>query len=314
MLGEVPIYQFADIDKTVNFKEFIYFLREYILSLDESSVKIPPRTVISLPNDAVWLVMPVTDLKNDVFVTKIVNEYKHNPERGLPKSAGLTLVSRASNGQLLCLLDSNYVTGLRTAALAALSLELRPDKVWRKVGMIGSGLEASFLARAVLSLTSPEEVRVFSRNPENVRNFVERMGKYGYTVSAAPSPDNAVKDADLVVLATDSKQPVISANWLRSDAHVISIDTLPDRRELDPETLRRASMIVVDDLDEVMSAAGDVIHAVESGLIGKERIVPLKEVLRERKRVTGSLTVYKSVGFALLDCAASLYIHQRLSS
>jgi ornithine cyclodeaminase/alanine dehydrogenase-like protein (mu-crystallin family) len=303
---------FEEAERLTDFKEFIEDLASYLKAFEESKVIQPDRTVVRLPSlDAVWLVMTVVDGNLDLFVSKIVSEYKQNPERGLPKSTGYTLLFKATTGEPLAMFDSNFVTALRTSSLAALVAQRLYRGSRGKLTVIGSGLEARYLVKALVSVLNVKSVSVYSRKKENRRRFVESLKEIA--VTECVEPEKEVKDSDIVVLATDSETPVINGEWLNEGTHVISIGTLPTRRELDPKTIERASVVVLD-TRKALEEAGDMVDALKKGILNKKRVYTALELLRgsfSENISQTDITLYKSVGFALLDCVATNYLYRK---
>ena len=74
---------------------------------------------------------------------------------------------------LTALIDGNRVTGLRTAATAALAVDLLAPKHGLRVGVIGSGFEARGALDCLKSVRDVTQVRVFSPTPASRERFAE---------------------------------------------------------------------------------------------------------------------------------------------
>jgi ornithine cyclodeaminase/alanine dehydrogenase-like protein (mu-crystallin family) len=143
------------------------------------------------------------------------------------------------------------------------------------------------------------EVRVWS--PRSARAFAERHGAI-----AAESAETAVRGADIVVVATSARTPVLHGAWLAPGAHVNAVGAVrPDWRELDDETLRRARLYV-DSRAAAMQEAGDVIAAGAP-------FAELGEVVAGTRPGRGSeeeVTLFKSVGVAVEDLVAAELVYR----
>jgi len=302
--------------KLVNLDEFIEYLETNLRNAFQRGFT-PPQRLILRGNDFVWLVMPYMDYSNNLFITKIVSEYKLNPNRNLPKATGHTLVADLSSGLVIGLIDSNYITGLRTGALAALSVKYLARKDSKVLGVIGSGHEAKFITNCTLRITKNlEKIFVYSKTPQRRRTFAEEFRRLGYDAIAEDSSDAVVSKADILILATDSSLPVINGNLLKDGTHIISIGTLPDRRELDEISIKRAKFIVADFKDGVLAEAGDIIHAIQNGIINKNSIIDFNDIILGKVKIDRKyedITIYKSVGYALLDSIACKYIIEKIN-
>ncbi|MEM0121088.1 MAG: ornithine cyclodeaminase family protein [Thermoprotei archaeon] len=297
----------------VNPAAFDAYLEDSLRTYEASRVVQPTRNVVRLGESAVWLIMPVIDLSSNTMVVKMVSEYKDNPVKGLPKATGLTQLIEASTGRLLALIDSHYITGLRTSSLAGIATKILSREDSERLGVIGSGYEAKLIVDAVLRVRPGiTKIHVYSRNKERREKFASYYSDH-YDAQAAPDPNPIVANSDILVVATDSATPVLSGSAVKRGAHIVSIGTLPERRELDRETIARCSLLVADNVEGVLREAGDVIDALNAGLISAERVVELVDIVKGRLKVErryGDITIYKSVGFGYLDVVAARYVYE----
>lgn len=300
-------------DSISDMTEFMKYL-EGELARDTDGL-LPMRQVITVEESrSVWLSMPVLDFTRDIFLVKLVSEYKGNPKKGLPKATGLTMLSRASTGEVLAVLDSNYVTALRTGAMAGLGCKYASRRDSSVLGIIGSGLEALFLTRATLAARKFSKVKVFSPNPDHRNAFSEKIGKMGYETESSGDSRSVVEEADVLIVATDSEVPVLDGRFLKKGCHISSIGTLPNRKELDRTSIERAGHLIVDKTLYVMKEAGDIMSAVNDGVIRTDDLLELDSIISgtaKFRRSDDEITVFKSVGYATLDIIAAKYLYEK---
>lgn len=221
----------------------------------------------------------------------------------------VVLLYGVASGALLAIFDADELTRLRTAAVTALAARALVRKPPQRLGMIGTGFEAEAQVRAVASLWPECEVTVFSPTQANRERFAgHAMRTLGRPVTAAGSATEAVAEAEVVLLATKSKQPVLDGATIARGAIVLSIGaTRPDLRELDTATLERAGTVVGDDPAQLASESGDIAEAFKAGVLEPARVVALAAVRGDRALVrtdaARDLVVFKSVGTALQDLA-----------
>lgn len=207
---------------------------------------------------------------------------------------------------LSALIDGNRVTGLRTAATAALAVDRLAPQRPLKVGVIGSGFEARHALECLAAVRSLQAARVFSPTPASRERFAEGF-QPELEIVAVASPQSAVQDADVVLCAARSKDesPVLRGAWLPAGCTVVSLgSTLPEQREVNEETMERATSIVADMPDEVMHDTGDGIAAAMAGVDLAGKVVPLGDLVAGRsapRRGPADIVLYKSVGSALQD-------------
>lgn len=211
---------------------------------------------------------------------------------------------------LKALLDGNRITGIRTAATAALFVDTVAPQRPLRVAVLGSGFEATGLLSALLAVRAVARSTVFSPNPDSRRRFAAAFAaSHQHQVSEAASAEAAVQDADVVLCAARSRDesPVLLGRWLPADVAVVSIgSTLPEQREVDTDVVQKADIVVADMVDEVAHDTGDMLAATRGGVAFDHKLVALTDVVSGRvRRAPGQTVLYKSVGSALQDIAAA---------
>lgn len=207
---------------------------------------------------------------------------------------------------LAALIDGNRITGIRTAVTAAVAVDAAAPRKPLKVAVIGSGFEAKGLLVALAAIRDVARVRVFSPTPANRQKFASTLREeHGLHIEAAASASQAIDGADVVLCAARSRDesPVIRGEWLGPGMTVVSIgSTLPEQREVDEETIARASLIVADMPEEVAHDTGDMLAATRAGVEFAGRLVSLADLVGGKAtRKAGDIVLYKSVGSALQD-------------
>lgn len=220
---------------------------------------------------------------------------------------------------LSALIDGNRVTGLRTAATAALAVDLLAPKRPLRVAVIGSGFEARNALDCLRAVRALQSVYVFSPTPASRERFAESF-RAALSITASESPEAAVDGADVVICAARSRDesPVLHGAWLPPGATVVSLgSTLPEQREVDEETMACAACIVADMPQEVAHDTGDAIAAVRAGVSIANKLVPLSALAAGEvtpRQADSDIVLYKSVGSALQDVviAEMLFAHAKL--
>ncbi len=296
----------AALAQLLPMKNVVEITEDFFRSFSPNEYTTPQRVVVQMPERrAVWLFMPAYSTAQSKVAVKIINEYLANPQYSLPKAFGMLVLFDLERGLPLALMDSVYITEARTGAMSGVATRYMAREDSTSVGLIGSGIQAWAQLEAMLAVRGVEEVHVFSPTKANRERFCERAAhELGIRATPYDSPRKAVEGRDIVITATNSEKPVLSGEWISRGAHVNSIGVLPNRRELDEETIRKASKIVADMREFVIKEAGDIIHAINSGIIGQSDIMELSAVVREGRSIRESrdeITLFKSVGFAAID-------------
>lgn len=208
---------------------------------------------------------------------------------------------------LTALIDGNRVTGIRTAATAAVAVDKAAPSKPLSVAVIGSGFEARGLLLALASIRKLAEVKVFSPTPASRERFANDMRtQEGLSIEPAATAHEAVKGADVVLCAARSRDesPVLRGEWLEPGMTVVSIgSTLPEQREVDEKVLERAHLIVADMVEEVAHDTGDMLAAAKANVDLSTKLVSLDDFVAGRaiRKDASDIVVYKSVGSALQD-------------
>jgi len=216
---------------------------------------------------------------------------------------------------LLAIMEANVLGQLRTGAASAVASEKMARPGARKVGLIGTGRQARTQALALKSAGLLSELSVFARARDKLEAFCAALGReLGAPVTAARTAEEAVADADIVTAATNSATPVVMASWLKAGAHVNGIGAnAANRREIDPDIVLKASLVVTDDIPQAKTEAAEFIDLAKAGRLDWNSVKPLHEIVTAGSltRDPGALTLFKSLGVGLEDVAVASVIYDR---
>jgi alanine dehydrogenase len=233
----------------------------------------------------------------------------------------LTAVYDQNDGSLLALMDGHYLTAARTGAATAIATKYlsRPESA--ALAVFGSGLEAETNFEAVCAVRNIKRATVYSTNAERRGRFARLMTKrFGVPVTAGNSPRDCAKDADIVIVATNTigrASPIaFEGKWMRPGMHVNSIgSTAPFLREVDAETFSRPDMVVVDASPaQVEAESGDVIAAIRSGDYRREGVLEIQDIVSGKaqgRKSHNDITLYKSVGNAMQDIVSGYSVYKK---
>ena len=126
----------------------------------------------------------------------------------------------------------------------------------------------------------------------------------------ADSAEEAVGGADVIVLVTASQTPVLQNEWIKDGVHIVSVGACrPTHREM-PGALVARSSVYVDSRVAALKEAGDILLAIEDGLIGESHILGELGAGPQRKSAA-ECTIFKSLGMAVEDVAAAHLVYQK---
>jgi alanine dehydrogenase len=226
------------------------------------------------------------------------------------------LLYSARDSKLLAMIESDNLGRMRTGAASGLATKLLAKPEARTLGVIGAGRQAFAQVAAVCAVRPIADVRVFCPTAKHRETFARRIERE-LKVAAQPaaSAEAAVIEADVIVTITKSATPVLRANWLRSGVHVNAAGAnAADRREVDAETVMRATVRVTDQLAQAKEEAGEYRDLVAAGRLQWSNIVELGDIATGKvsgRRGPADITLFKSLGIALEDIAFADLIVRR---
>jgi ornithine cyclodeaminase len=267
-----------------------------------------PSTGSGQAQKAFYGVMPAYLPRLPAMGTKMVTVFASNAERGLPSHLATITLLDPETGALLAILDGRYITEARTAAVSAVSVNYlaRPDA--GVLALIGSGVQARSHLEAIGRVRLLRDVRVWSPTAERREAFAAEMAPHAAApLRAVSSAEEAVRDADIVVLVTAAREPVVRSDWIANGAHICAVGACrPDQREMDGALVARGE-VWVDSREAALSEAGDILLAIQDGAIGEHHIAGELGafVASASRRKDDRLTIFKSLGMAVEDVAAA---------
>jgi alanine dehydrogenase len=250
------------------------------------------------------------------LAAKLNANFPANPERhDLPTIQGVIALVDAGDGRLLALMDSIEITALRTAAATAVAARrlARPDASVATI--VGCGRQGRVQLQALARVRPLRRVLAFDSAPDRAAAFAREMSAaLAIQVDVAPSAAAAAAAGDICVTCTTSRRPVLAAADVRPGTFVAAVGAdSPDKQELDPALLARAT-VVVDHLGQC-AAFGELHHALAAGVIGLEQVhAQLHELVagaRPGRTTEDEITVFDSTGTALQDVAAAALVFEK---
>jgi ornithine cyclodeaminase/alanine dehydrogenase-like protein (mu-crystallin family) len=286
------------VQRLLRMDALIPAVRDALAELSAGRVVQPVRAVVPVADHAGFFAsMP--GYAAGALGAKLVTFYPQN--RGIHTHHGIIVLFRPETGEPAAVLDGRLITEMRTAAASAVATDALARPEARVLGVLGAGVQARSHLEALRLVRRFDEVRVWS--PRSAAAFAERAGA---GVRAAASAETAVRDADVVLVATTSQTPVLRGAWLAPGTHVNAVGaTRPDWRELDDDVVHGARLFV-DSREAALRESGDVTAS------GQEP-TEIGEVIngaRAGRRTPDEITVFKSVGVAAEDLAAAALVYR----
>lgn len=286
--------------------------------LSAGRTRSPARTIIEHGAERQLLVGSAIWERRGVGSVKITTLTPDNPDRGLPLIHGVVVLTDLATGRITALLDGGELTAVRTGAVAGLATRLCTPADVDNLAVIGAGVQARALVRAVCAVRPIRSVRVFSRTRAGAEKFAEWIRDTAgpsVRVSVCDTAKAAVTDAEVICTATSTgdRTPLVEADWVASGTHVNIIGgTHEDAIEIDPALLADA-FVIVEERAAAVEDAGEVRAALAGGLIGTDDLHELGSLVNGEITAGGRTSVFRSVGMAIEDTAAAAALYEAVA-
>lgn len=226
----------------------------------------------------------------------------------------LVLLYSSENGDLLAMIEADRLGQMRTGAASGVATKYLARKDARTIGIYGTGWQAESQLMAVCSVREIKSVKAYSRSRDRREAFARKMtALLRCDVAAADSPEEAARDSSIIITITTAREPVLKGEWIAEGAHINAAGSnFLSKAEVDVETIKRARVIAVDSIEQSRVEAGDLLPAIERGVIAWESVIELGRIIAGREKGRASdddITLFKSNGIALEDIATALRVY-----
>ncbi|MGH7884785.1 MAG: ornithine cyclodeaminase family protein, partial [Thermodesulfobacteriota bacterium] len=219
------------------------------------------------------------------------------------------------NGELLSIMDANFMGMIRTGAVSAVAAKYISKKNSKTVLIFGSGFQAEGQLLGINEVRDIKKIYVYSRNEENRQSFCDKM-KDSLICDLIPvnSPEEVIGNADIIITSTTSKVPVFNGDIIESGVHINSIgNNFLFKNEIDESTIKKCSIIAVEDIDQSKIEAGEFLPLIDKGSLHWSDLVELKDIVSGKinsRKGDDDITLFKSIGIAAEDIAVASYIYK----
>jgi len=270
-------------------------------------VVVHPRRRFELPGGGFFHYMAAADFSSGFVAMK-----QYTFVRG--KLRFLVPLYEMATGDLLALIEADYMGQLRTGAASGVATKYLARKNARVTAIIGTAGQAKTQLEAIAAVPKLESARAYGRDAAKLEKFCKEMSeRLGIPVHPCASAAEAVRGADIVCTATTSSQPVVSGADLAPGAHINAIGANhAHKRELDDEAVASADIIVVDSVEQSRQEAGDLIIAFHGDEICWTGVKKLSEIVAGKTSGRTSdteVTLFKSNGIASWDLAVAMKVY-----
>lgn len=247
---------------------------------------------------------------------KVISDFYDNDKRGVVRMSGLVCLFDGETGHPQTVLEAGYLTDLRTGAGTGLAARYLARKDSKVLTIIGAGRVARNQLEALAELFDLETVLLSTRSAARANEFIERTskanGRIPKDIRLVEDREVAVRQSDIVVAATTSEKPVVNGAWLKPGTFVASVGAYDaSMREVDSETIKRASNLVIDSRTDCLHDAGDFMIPVSEGIIQLDQVAEIAELVsgaRPPRQSADEITYYKSIGVPIQDLVTAQHM------
>jgi ornithine cyclodeaminase/alanine dehydrogenase-like protein (mu-crystallin family) len=300
----IPFLSGRHVEQAVSPERALEAVRDAFVAYARGEWTMPPKVYVPAYPAGDFRAMPALGAGHALL--KWVTSFPGNPARGLPTVTGLVLVSDAGDGRLRAVLDAAAVTALRTGAAAVLAAETLGRADAATAAVVGAGVNGRASARTFAA--RGRDVVLWDVDLERARGVADELG-----ARVAAGRDEALA-ADLLVTVTPGHELVLEEGALRPGQHVSLMGADgPGKAEIAVGELARVR-VFCDDWEQA-SHNGELVHAVEAGVLAREDVTQLGDVLAgiaPGRADDDEATAFDSTGLAIQDLAVALAALERV--
>lgn len=228
-----------------------------------------------------------------------------------------------NTAELVAFMHESHLSGVRVGATTGVAV----DKIARddvaELGLFGTGRQARANCEAICTARpSIKRVKVYSPTQANREAFPSQVQLDGVEIIPVDTSDEVVAGVDIVCSMTNSTSPTFDGNLLEDGQMVISVansDVTLKRHEVDETTFTRASDVIINDWDSVVSnQQTELLDLIESGAVDRDRIYELGSLCTGEvtvKQTHDNIVYYKNnTGLGMQFAAAGAVVYNKMKN
>lgn len=298
------ILTLKEIESLLNPHELLTALEGGFKALSANQLNVPPRNQAIAPK-GVLVGMPAY-MPNKLMSVKLVTVFHENHKQNIPAHQAVINLFDSETGSPIAFMDGEYITAMRTAAGAILSIKYLARKNSKTLAIIGAGVLGETHLKMIETLSGIEKIFIASNNFSKAQAIASRASN----AHAVDSIQQAVSQADIVCLCTSSAEPVIKKEWLKAGVHISSVGYRPPGGELPRDLIEKSHIFV----ESKVAFSDPPVGCSELKGLDPSFGAELGEVLlnqKEGRRNEQEITIYKSMGHAMEDLIAANLVYQK---
>ena len=301
------------IGNTVPIRDWVSAMEEAFIATAESRIQVPQRVHLDQKENTL-LLMPCFGEK--YFATKIVSVFPGNLKKKIPVISGTVILISGQTGEPLAALDGSKLTAMRTAAVGAVGIKYLSSEHASTLGIIGLGIQGFHQALFACQQRPIKELRILDRTRANMNRFQERFNAFYKDVRVIHCTNvlELCKASEIIITATGSRKPVVpgKGGWWKGKTLIGIGSYKPDMREFPDAIMEDLRYLYVDTLHG-LSETGDLMGPLQNGVVSRERIVEISDLISGKSKPEGDTQFFKSVGMAAFDLFGAQLVYDNLA-
>lgn len=294
-------------------RDWISAMEDALADTAGGLVDVPPRNSIDRgPNTL--LLMPCFGEK--YFSTKLVSVFPGNLKKQKPMIYGSVVLNDGKTGEPLAVLDGGKLTAMRTAAVGSVGIKYLAPENADTLGIIGLGIQGLHQALFACEIRPIRELRILDRSLKSMNLFSKRFGTYfrHIKVVKCKTADELCHSSSIIITATGSNQPVVpnTGAWWQGKTLIGIGSYKPDMREFPDEVLSDVKRIYVDTMHGLQEA-GDLLDPLQAGIISRDQVVPISDLVSGKTPPEMGTQFFKSVGMAAFDLYGAILVYENMT-
>ncbi|XP_057379305.1 ketimine reductase mu-crystallin-like [Daphnia carinata] len=303
-MNTIPYYGPDDVKVSLKYEELVSALELALADFSkgpEGGVSQPLRATAQVTQFNGFLAaMPAYVESRHALACKLVTFYPNNSAKNMDTHMASILLFDETSGMPIAIMDGEVITAMRTAAVSAIATKYLADKK-EVLAVLGSGVQARAHIEAFVKLFAIKKINIWNHRPNGAEQLAKHVNaSFGIEVQVFADVESCVVDADVIVAATFSTEPILKECAMKSAVHINSVGApRPQWQELSKELMNN-SVVYVDSVVSATQESGDVIKSGAEiyGEIGQVVLGKVEAEISKR-------TVFKSLGLALEDAVAA---------
>jgi ornithine cyclodeaminase/alanine dehydrogenase-like protein (mu-crystallin family) len=312
-LGKEILYltQKEVIDMDLTIEDILKITEQALIAHGRKKYEMPAKIGIHPLPEVFFHAMPAYVPDMNACGMKWIECFPYNPQRfNLPQTTGLLILNDSSSGVPVVIMDSTWITAVRTPAVTVLAAAaLHPDA--ENFGMFGCGVQGIGHVKFVVhTLKKLKKIYVYDINGDAMDNLISICQPEIDIPIVKGTPEQIAKSCEVMSSATiiiKESFGTVKDEWISKGQTILPCDL---NTFWDPITQRRADKYIVDSIEEhelfarvgyfpdglpqIYCETGEILAGVAKGRESKDELI-----------------VCSNIGMAVCDVALGREIFNR---